>query len=575
MGRAARASSCCTASAAPTAPGTASMARLDRATLPAAGARPPRPRRGGGRRAPDHLRGLRRARARARARALRAVRILAGRADRAACRARRARARHAAACSSPRPRGSRTQLSGPSAARCRPRARRRARTEPLEDFIERWRTQPLFAGDPPSVGALAREDQRRNRPDALAAVAARPRRRRDAAAVGPARRAEMPVARARRRARREVRRDRRGAWPSARRRASLRSSPAVTACRWRTPAVARRSRPLRRSVAARAGRRWSSQPGSTPSPARSAARSRPRRGQRVHELREQRERRQPAVRQRPAGGERRGRVQRRRRRRAGRRASRRDTPRRRWRAPAPPRRAGRRCRRSGRSSGTPRRRPRPPSAPGCGGGLVDRHPHRHPLAHLAHRRRPCVGSSTSSRPAGASASIARTACSTLPGAVRVQAQLHRAGPPRRAPPPRAPRRRRRRPSASGTRTRRATARGGLLAALRAVDGADSVALTGTDARGTSVSSAATGLPARRPARSHSAMSIAASAGGQILERGRRPAALRAARPAPRLQRRRVALQRSPRRARADAVVGLQRRRLAVADHARPRPSARR
>jgi 2-succinyl-6-hydroxy-2,4-cyclohexadiene-1-carboxylate synthase len=41
---------------------------------------------------------------------------------------------------------------------------------PYEEFIERWRTQPLFAGDPPEVGALAREDQRRNRPDALAAV---------------------------------------------------------------------------------------------------------------------------------------------------------------------------------------------------------------------------------------------------------------------------------------------------------------------------------------------------------------------------------------------------------------------
>jgi len=41
---------------------------------------------------------------------------------------------------------------------------------PFEDFIGRWRTQPLFADDPPEVGALAREDQRRNRPDALAAV---------------------------------------------------------------------------------------------------------------------------------------------------------------------------------------------------------------------------------------------------------------------------------------------------------------------------------------------------------------------------------------------------------------------
>ena len=41
---------------------------------------------------------------------------------------------------------------------------------PYEQFIERWRTQPLFADEPPEVNALAREDQRRNRPEALAAV---------------------------------------------------------------------------------------------------------------------------------------------------------------------------------------------------------------------------------------------------------------------------------------------------------------------------------------------------------------------------------------------------------------------
>jgi 2-succinyl-6-hydroxy-2,4-cyclohexadiene-1-carboxylate synthase len=41
---------------------------------------------------------------------------------------------------------------------------------PFEEFIERWRAQPLFAEDPPEAGALAREDQRRNRPDALAAA---------------------------------------------------------------------------------------------------------------------------------------------------------------------------------------------------------------------------------------------------------------------------------------------------------------------------------------------------------------------------------------------------------------------
>jgi 2-succinyl-6-hydroxy-2,4-cyclohexadiene-1-carboxylate synthase len=59
------------------------------------------------------------------------------------------------------------------------RARRRASDRrlaleleqaPFEDFIERWNAQPLFDGDPPEVGALAREDQRRNRPDALAAA---------------------------------------------------------------------------------------------------------------------------------------------------------------------------------------------------------------------------------------------------------------------------------------------------------------------------------------------------------------------------------------------------------------------
>jgi 2-succinyl-6-hydroxy-2,4-cyclohexadiene-1-carboxylate synthase len=41
---------------------------------------------------------------------------------------------------------------------------------PFEDFVERWRTQPLFADEPPEVRARARQDQRRNRPDALAAV---------------------------------------------------------------------------------------------------------------------------------------------------------------------------------------------------------------------------------------------------------------------------------------------------------------------------------------------------------------------------------------------------------------------
>jgi 2-succinyl-6-hydroxy-2,4-cyclohexadiene-1-carboxylate synthase len=41
---------------------------------------------------------------------------------------------------------------------------------PLERFSTRWNAQPLFAEDPAEVGALAREDQQRNRADALAAA---------------------------------------------------------------------------------------------------------------------------------------------------------------------------------------------------------------------------------------------------------------------------------------------------------------------------------------------------------------------------------------------------------------------
>jgi 2-succinyl-6-hydroxy-2,4-cyclohexadiene-1-carboxylate synthase len=41
---------------------------------------------------------------------------------------------------------------------------------PLEEFIERWNSQMLFAGEPSEVLRAAHEDQRRNRPDALAAV---------------------------------------------------------------------------------------------------------------------------------------------------------------------------------------------------------------------------------------------------------------------------------------------------------------------------------------------------------------------------------------------------------------------
>ena len=63
------------------------------------------------------------------------------------------------------PRGARRAAGRRRAARAA--ARRRS---PFEEFIESWRTQPLFAEDPPEVGELARADQRRNDPLALAAV---------------------------------------------------------------------------------------------------------------------------------------------------------------------------------------------------------------------------------------------------------------------------------------------------------------------------------------------------------------------------------------------------------------------
>lgn len=41
---------------------------------------------------------------------------------------------------------------------------------PFEQFVDKWRSQPLFVDDPPEVVALARIDQHRNEPDALAGV---------------------------------------------------------------------------------------------------------------------------------------------------------------------------------------------------------------------------------------------------------------------------------------------------------------------------------------------------------------------------------------------------------------------
>jgi 2-succinyl-6-hydroxy-2,4-cyclohexadiene-1-carboxylate synthase len=50
------------------------------------------------------------------------------------------------------------------------RIAKRLESEPFEQWIESWRSQPLFAEDPPEVVELARADQRRNEPLALAAA---------------------------------------------------------------------------------------------------------------------------------------------------------------------------------------------------------------------------------------------------------------------------------------------------------------------------------------------------------------------------------------------------------------------
>lgn len=42
--------------------------------------------------------------------------------------------------------------------------------ESIDRFVERWRTQPMFAEDPPAVDKLARADQSRNSPAGVAAA---------------------------------------------------------------------------------------------------------------------------------------------------------------------------------------------------------------------------------------------------------------------------------------------------------------------------------------------------------------------------------------------------------------------
>ena len=396
--------------------------------------------------------------------------------------------------------------------------------------MERWRTQPLFADDPPRCGALARADQRRNDPSRWRPCCAASARR-DAAAVGPPGGAGDAGHGARGRARREVHGSG-GGWPSCCRRGELVIVPGRPRAAAGEPGGGRSVYGWRSSCDGVVGVRRSScavqhrlcctprAPGATGTAMRPS-----RTGSGVLASPSNR----PSVASPQAaadrGGQRRGGVDGGGDSRAGRRASRPGRPPRRRPARARPPRAGRRCRRSGRSSGTPRRR-RPRQGPVLGGCLVDRHARRDALAHLAHRLQSRATAPRRARgpPARAPRSRARPPRRPRrrwrPGAARP------AGPRRRAPPPR------------GRRHRRAHLQLQALEALlrrRARPARPRprgrsrrcVALTWiTRGAGSSVSSAATGLPARRPARSHSARSMAASAGGRSSSAGRPRAAAR-------------------------------------------------
>ena len=406
-----------------------------------------------------------------------------GRPGRAARRAGRARARRRASCSSPRRPGSRTTAERAARRRARTtrsaadaRARRRSRRSPTAGCA-----QPLFAGDPPEARA------RRARATSCATT--------------------------------------RAAWPPR----CAASAPASMAPLWDRLGELTCPRPSSPGSATRSSPRWPSawRPRcrrrgcrSCPGAGHGLPREAPGRGRRrdrrraldaepgaarhgdpaVLELEdvelpgEQRQRPQPAGRGR---AQRRGAVH-------GRgdperpvEASRRRRRRRRTRARARPGPAAPRCRRSARPSGRRRRRPRPsarrappPSRPSRSAPAT-----RSRTARSAST--PWTGSSTSSRPAGASASMACTASSTVPGAVRVEAQRH-LGADRRAhggdpagvvadpdldlhAPEAVPR-----------------GGGGLRGGARRGPRRAIVALTGSRGQASSVSSSLTGRPSRLP-----------------------------------------------------------------------------
>ena len=239
-----RASSCCTASAAPAAPGTASSAQLDAERyLPLALDLPGHGDAAPTRAAADHAStACVAARARSQPRALRAVRLLAGRARRAARRARRARARQRGWCSSRRSAGHRGRRRARRAPARRRRARRRARDAiPFEEFIERWRSAAAVRRRPAGGRRAARaRTSAATDPRALAAVL----RGIGTGEMEPLweRLGELDDAghRRRRRARREVPRARASAWPSGCRDAELAIVPGRSPAAAREPARRRR-----------------------------------------------------------------------------------------------------------------------------------------------------------------------------------------------------------------------------------------------------------------------------------------------------------------------------------------------
>ena len=161
-----RRSSCCTASAAPAAPGTASRSAW---TANATGrwrstSRARRQAAGSG--AADHASPAASSSVlAARARALRAVRLLAGRARRAARRAGRARARLAPGARRVHTRASRTPPSAPPGVPADERARRASSRRPLRGLHRALAHPAAVRRRPAGVGELARADQRRNRPE--------------------------------------------------------------------------------------------------------------------------------------------------------------------------------------------------------------------------------------------------------------------------------------------------------------------------------------------------------------------------------------------------------------------------